>query len=125
MVLFSTDDGCLFGEVDTYRTPADAASTTNTTGTTILLMPAAQLVGQPLAVAQAGIAANGDAVDITVSLAKTGIPLAIVRAAGTIQCCFVELTVTEAGRTHAGAIAAGKTAPGDVFPARVVEIVEQ
>ena len=70
-----------FGDIDSHRTPADTAPAAHTTAAVELVMPTAQLMRQPLAIAGAGVGAYGKAVNIAVSLRETGIPFTHMFAA--------------------------------------------
>src|SRR3990167_7940288 len=94
------------GNIYADRTPRDAASAAHATAAAVLVMPAPELVRQPLAVARSGIGTDRNTVNVAVSLGETGIPLAYMQAATAVERGLVRLAVAKTGRTYRGAIAA-------------------
>src|SRR3990167_3633666 len=104
----SANGRSFLGNIDPDGTPRDAASAAYATAAAVLVMPAAELVRQPLAVARARIGTNRYAVNIAVSLGETGIPLAHVQAVTAVERGLVRLAVAKTGRTYRRAIAAAR-----------------
>src|SRR5512147_1121864 len=57
----------LFGDVDADRAPRDAAAAPDAAGAPVLVMPGAELVHQPLAIAKVRRPAHHPAVDVAVA----------------------------------------------------------
>src|SRR5512135_938289 len=116
----AADRGRLLGDVDADRTPADAAPATDAAAAAVLVVPAPELVRQPLAVARAGVGADRDAVDVAVARRETGIPLAQMPAVAAVERGLVGFAVAETGGADRGAVAAREAAFGHALPARMV-----
>src|SRR3989304_1443764 len=97
---------CLCGEIDSHWTPADTTPATDATRASILIVPAAKLMCQPLPVTAGRIRPHHNAMDITMPGCKTGIPFAGMQTFITFQRGLLIFTVTKAGRTNGGAVAA-------------------
>src|SRR3989344_4984947 len=118
----SANGRSFLGNVDPDGTPRDAASAAYATAAAVLVMPAAELVRQPLAVARAGVGTDRNTVNVAVPLGETGIPLAHVQAVTAVERGLVRFAVAKTGRAYRGAIAAGETTLSHFFPAWMREI---
>jgi hypothetical protein len=117
---FSQHGAHFFTDIDPDRAPCNTAPATDTTAASVLTMPGAKLVGQPLTVTVPDLLAHNQAMNITVPFGKTGVPLPDVLTGGTIKSGFIMLTVAETGRTHIRTVATTQTAFRNLVPARVI-----
>ena len=120
------DRGQLLGHVDPDRAPGDAAPAADAAGGAELVVPGAELVRQPLAVARAAAGPDRAAVDVASSRPSSTSP----RRGGARRVWPVEVgdvldARAEAGRADHRAVAAGEAALGDLVPARVLEVARE
>ena len=104
------DRGQLLGDVDPDRAPGDAAAAADAAGAAELVVPGAELVGEPLAVARAAGRPDAAAVDVGVVDREARVPAArplrlVAREVGDVLDARAE-----AGRADQRAVAAGQAA---------------
>ena len=88
-------------------------------------MPTAEFVGEPLAVTLCRLRPYDQAMDITVSLSETGIPLPEMFIVPAVKAGFIGFAVTETGRAYGSAVTTAQTTVRDFFPAWVLEVGKQ
>src|SRR3569832_1797319 len=91
----------------------------------VLLVPAAEHVREPLAIALRRLGADGDAVYMAVALRETRFPLAHVLHFIAGQRRLVLRAVAKTCGTDRGAIAAAQTARRHLVPTRVMQVRDQ
>src|SRR4029453_5827889 len=112
------------GDVDRDGAPGDAAAATDAAGAAELVVPGAELVGQPLAVAGSRRLPDRAAVDVRVVDREARVPDPGT-CNGSIQVVRVLDGGAEARRARHRAVAAREAAVGDLVPARMLEVVAQ
>ena len=118
------DRGQLLGDVDPDRAPGDAAAAADAARAAELVVPGAELVGQPLPVARAGRSAGCCRRGCRSGRPRSRVPDArCARPASPVRSVDVLDARAEAGRADQGAVAAGEAALGDLVPARMLEVV--
>src|SRR5271157_4675400 len=112
----------LFGDIDAYRTPGDAAAAADAAGAAELVMPGGQFVSQPLAVARPGRGADAAAMNVGIVHGETDVlpPPPFGHGAG--QVSDILDGMTEAGGADPGAVAAVEAAGRDFVPAGMLVI---
>src|SRR5262249_6802996 len=116
------DGGDLFGDIDAYGAPGNAATAADAAGAAELIDPGGQLVGEPLAITCPMRGAHAASVHVGVPHREAGVPAAPPRGLFPGEVGGVLNRGAEAGGTDQGAVGAGQAAPGDVVPARVLEV---
>lgn len=122
---WSGDGPHLLGQIDADRTPGDAATTADTAGTAILIVPSRKLMRQPLAIACRGAMAHAATMQIGEFGRIARISSSRARDALTAKITDVCDRSAHASRAHHGAVATGKAAFADFGPARVLQITKQ
>src|ERR1700727_1478022 len=106
------------GDVDPGGAPGDTASASHTSAGPELVMPAAQLVGDPMPVARFAGLAHGAAVDEGEVEFEAGCPVRPPFGVLTGEVGDVFGGGAEAGGAHHGAVPASQASAGDVVPVR-------
>ncbi len=119
------DRADLLGNVYSNRTPGDTASTTNASAHTKLLMPRAELMGQPLTVAGGCRRANTATMDVRKVQCETRVPFASTLRVLSLKIGTILDCRAKAGWANHGAVSASHAALGDPLPLRMLHVATQ
>src|SRR5262245_46879459 len=120
------DSPDLFGDINAYRAPRDAAAATNTARSLKLIDPGCQFVSHPLPVARESGRPYSTSMDVRMRRRETRVPPppALGMITGEIRYLFDG--TTEARRADHCAIRTGQTAGGNIIPTRMIHVsIEQ
>src|SRR5262245_26878477 len=107
------DGADLFRDVDTHRTPRDAAAAADAARCFKLIDPGSQFMGHPLAIARVRREPNSTSVDVGMRSRETGIPPPPPLGMIPSQIRNLFDSAAEAGGTDHRAVCAGQTPAGD------------
>ena len=119
------DSPGFFRNVDSHRTPGNAAPASNASRCAKLIDPRTELVRHPLPVASLRGGSDGTAVDVRKTQREARIPTA--PSLGVISGHVADIfdSRAETGRADHRAVSAGQTTPGNIVPARVVKALAE
>jgi hypothetical protein len=111
---------CLFGDVNSNRTPGDTPAAAHTTVGGKLVAPIRQLVGQPLAVTRHGSGADATTEDVRKIAGKAGIPFSDPLSSSASQIGVIFNGSAEACGADQSAVATGEATNANPVPLRML-----